>query len=123
MITGIDFIAVPVQDMARARSFYEDKLGLKASSIFGEDFTEYDLGGTTLALGNVAAMGMTFAPVTTGMVALGVADVRQAADQLRAKGLNLDEKVTDSGVCYMVMFQDSEGNALVLHHRYAPENA
>jgi hypothetical protein len=26
----------------------------------------------------------------------------------------------DSGVCHMAFFRDSEGNALMLHHRYAP---
>lgn len=27
----------------------------------------------------------------------------------------------DSGVCHMAFFADPDGNALMLHHRYAPE--
>ena len=26
----------------------------------------------------------------------------------------------DSGVCHQAIFQDPDGNALILHHRYAP---
>jgi hypothetical protein len=27
----------------------------------------------------------------------------------------------DSGVCHMAFFADPDGNALMLHHRYAPK--
>ena len=123
MIKHIDFVAVPVQDMARARSFYEGKLGLQASGVYGDQFVEYDVGGTTVALGRVEAMGMPFAPVTTGSLALGVDDVEAFSAQLRAQGVAFPAQAMDSGVCHMVMFHDSEGNALMLHHRYAPEPA
>jgi hypothetical protein len=29
----------------------------------------------------------------------------------------------DTGVCHMAFFADPEGNALMLHHRYAPRTA
>jgi hypothetical protein len=29
----------------------------------------------------------------------------------------------DTGVCYMAFFEDPDGNALMLHHRYAPREA
>jgi hypothetical protein len=29
----------------------------------------------------------------------------------------------DSGVCHMAVFADPDGNALMLHHRYAPPGA
>jgi hypothetical protein len=29
----------------------------------------------------------------------------------------------DSGVCYQAYFADPDGNALILHHRYAPPGA
>ena len=29
-------------------------------------------------------------------------------------------EVLDSGVCHMAFFRDPDGNALMLHHRYAP---
>ena len=28
--------------------------------------------------------------------------------------------VLDSGVCYQTFFEDPDGNALAIHHRYAP---
>ena len=28
----------------------------------------------------------------------------------------------DSGVCYQAFFADPDGNALAIHHRYAPED-
>ena len=28
----------------------------------------------------------------------------------------------DSGVCHMAIFNDPDGNALMLHHRYAPRD-
>jgi hypothetical protein len=32
-----------------------------------------------------------------------------------------DGDIIDSGVCFMAMFRDPDGNALMLHHRYAPK--
>ena len=31
--------------------------------------------------------------------------------------------IIDSGVCHMAPFKDPDGNALMLHHRYAPKDA
>jgi hypothetical protein len=28
----------------------------------------------------------------------------------------------DTGVCHMAFFEDPDGNALMLHHRYAPRS-
>lgn len=122
MINGIDFVCLPIQDMARARAFYEEKMELKASSVYGESFVEYDLGGAILALGDVKAMGMEFAPVKTGSIALHVDDVQATLDKLRAKGVQLPAEANKTSVCYMAMFEDSEGNALILHNRFAPEH-
>jgi predicted enzyme related to lactoylglutathione lyase len=32
-------------------------------------------------------------------------------------------EIFDTGVCHMAFFSDPEGNALMLHHRYAPRVA
>jgi len=29
----------------------------------------------------------------------------------------------DSGVCHMAAFEDTDGNVLMIHHRYAPRTA
>ena len=54
-VSEIAFICYPVIDMARARKFYEDVLGLQATTSYGEaggmQWTEYDIANGTLALG------------------------------------------------------------------------
>lgn len=29
----------------------------------------------------------------------------------------------DSGVCHQAVFKDPDGNTLILHHRYAPQDS
>ena len=44
-IKGIGFVAIPVTDMKRARSFYEDVLGLRTSEeMMGGKWIEYAVG-------------------------------------------------------------------------------
>ncbi|MDC4227091.1 MAG: VOC family protein [Candidatus Manganitrophus sp.] len=50
MIQSIAFTMYPVTNMERSRKFYEEVLGLKVSSTFGEQWIEYDLGGNTFAI-------------------------------------------------------------------------
>jgi len=41
--------------------------------------------------------------------------------RLRAAGVEFAfPEVYDAGVCHMAFFADPDGNALMLHHRYAP---
>jgi catechol 2,3-dioxygenase-like lactoylglutathione lyase family enzyme len=51
MITSIAFTVYPVTDMARSRNFYEKVLGLSTSETFGNEWAEYDVGGSTLSRG------------------------------------------------------------------------
>ena len=37
-----------------------------------------------------------------------------------AKGVEFAGETSDTGVCFMAFFEDPDGNALMLHHRYAP---
>ena len=54
-VTEIAFSCYPVMDMVRARKFYEGVLGLKPAMVVGEtggmQWTEYDIGPGTLAIG------------------------------------------------------------------------
>ena len=38
---------------------------------------------------------------------------------LEAKGVEFSGETFDTGVCYMAFFEDPDGNALMLHHRYS----
>jgi len=53
-------------------------------------------------------------------VALQVRDVADARATLEERGVTFMGDVFDSGVCHMAFFTDPDGNALLLHHRYAP---
>ena len=55
-------------------------------------------------------------------IALRVADVAEARRELEAKGVEFDGDTFDTGVCHMAFFPDPDGNALMLHRRYAPHD-
>jgi predicted enzyme related to lactoylglutathione lyase len=52
-----------------------------------------------------------------------VDDVDQARKQLEALGVEFEGETLDTGVCFMALFTDPDGNDLMLHHRYAPSDA
>jgi hypothetical protein len=39
--------------------------------------------------------------------------------ELEAQGVAFRGEILDSGVCHQAFFADPDGNALILHHRYA----
>jgi len=112
----LDFVALPVEDMARARAFYEGVLGLKPETVSENVWTEYVLpDDTALALGDVRVMGLEFAPVKGGAIGLRVSEPKTAFDKLKGLGYAQADEVIETPVCFMGFVQDSEGNALVVH--------
>jgi catechol 2,3-dioxygenase-like lactoylglutathione lyase family enzyme len=109
-VSRIDFIALPVEDLARADSFYGETLGLARNpNTSGERWVEYETGNLTLALS-------TFG----GSLALGVTDVGEARSELEQQDVQFAMDTFDSGVCHGAPFADPDGNRLQLHNRYAP---
>jgi predicted enzyme related to lactoylglutathione lyase len=53
-------------------------------------------------------------------IALQVQDVPAARATLQERGVTFMGDTFDTGVCHMAFFSDPDGNALMLHHRYAP---
>ena len=53
-------------------------------------------------------------------IALHVDDVAQARAELEGRGVEFRGETFDTSVCHMAFFADADGNALMLHHRYAP---
>ena len=47
-------------------------------------------------------------------------DVPAARAALEERGVTFGGDIFDTGVCHMAFFADPDGNALMLHHRYAP---
>ena len=122
-VTGVDFIVVPTRDVDKAISFYEDVLGLERSKQWGNmPAREFETGSLTIALMQSDAFGMEFKP-HTHPIALQVDDVHAAREELESKGVEFGAETIDSGVCHMAFFADPDGNALMVHHRYAPKDA
>jgi catechol 2,3-dioxygenase-like lactoylglutathione lyase family enzyme len=115
-----DFISVPVQDMERATRFYAETLGIRNASP-DDAWPEFETGNVSLYLVDPARIGATFAP-HNAHIALRVPDVAEARARLEEAGVEFEGDVLDTGVCHMAFFRDPDGNALMLHHRYAPHD-
>jgi predicted enzyme related to lactoylglutathione lyase len=125
LVTGTDFVCVPTSDLAAAQRFYGEVLGLPMSKTWGTENpvgAEYETGSLTLALCASDRLGMEYR-THTHPIALRVEDVAAARAELEARGVEFHGDIMDSGVCHMAHFQDVDGNALMLHHRYAPPDA
>jgi predicted enzyme related to lactoylglutathione lyase len=112
-----DFVAVPARDGKALRDFYVDTLGLRPDAT-----AQYEVWAGDLCLGiwEPERVGMEFAPSKNGHVALRVPDVAEARAELESKGVTFVAETIDTGVCHMALFEDPEGNDLMLHRRYAP---
>ena len=113
-----DFVSVPVQDMERAKAFYRDTLGMHSPS-WDDGWPEIETGNVSVYLVDPTRFGAEFKP-HTAHIALRVPDVAAARSALEAQGVEFDGETLDTGVCHMAFFRDTEGNALMLHRRYAP---
>jgi catechol 2,3-dioxygenase-like lactoylglutathione lyase family enzyme len=119
IVERTDFISVPVTDMERATSFYRDTLGLEQVSEQG--FPEFQLGeNVSLYLLQMENIGSQFTAPHSAHVALRVPDVAETRKELETRGVAFDGEIFDTGVCHMAFFKDPDGNALMLHRRYAP---
>ena len=117
-VERVDFVSFLTQDIARARRFYAETLGLEIETV-GEHDLEFRAGQVTLDVFDPSSIGQPFAPSPAGL-ALRVRDVAAARAKLEAKGVEFDGETKDTGVCHMAFFHDPDGNALMLHRRYAP---
>ena len=118
MISKLDFVGIPSQDADRSRAFYVDTLGLRP-----DESAEYEVwaGETCFGIWEPAKFGMEFAPQRNAHPALHVEDVAAARAELEGKGVEFAGEILDTGVCHMAFFRDPDGNALMLHRRYAPD--
>ena len=119
IISGVDFVALPTHDLARAVSFYGETLGLHRSVYRPErNFAEFETGNLTLNVMDAEAMGLEHR-TSLNPIALHVDDVEAARRTLELQGVEFAGDTFDTGVCHMAFFADPDGNALMLHHRYA----
>ena len=117
-VEHVDFVSFLTQDIARAKRFYAETLGLEIETE-GADDTEFRAGQVTLDIFNPTSIGQPFAPSLAGL-ALRVHDVVAVRTELESKGVEFAGETLDTGVCHMAFFSDPDGNRLLLHRRYAP---
>jgi len=116
-IEKTDFVAIPSQDSDRAAAFYGETLGLRK-----DERSQYEFWAGDICLGiwEPEKLGMEFQPSKNGHIAFYVPDVAAARAELEAKGVTFAGETFDTGVCHMALFEDPDGNDLMLHNRYAP---
>jgi predicted enzyme related to lactoylglutathione lyase len=120
LITGTDFITVATEDIDRAVSFYGGVLGLQQSKQWGQmPAFEFETGNLTIALMQADAFGLEFQANNTP-IEFHVDDFEAARAELESRGVEFRGETLDSGVCWQAFFADPDGNALAIHHRYAP---
>lgn len=119
-IKGIGFVAIPVTDVKRARSFYEEVLGLKVSDeMMGGKWIEYSVGDETLAIANVIP-NWTPSGQGTG-AALEVENFAEAIERLKDRDIRFAAEPFETPCCHMAVVQDPDGNKLIIH-KLKPEN-
>jgi len=120
LVGGVDFVPVPTRDIERAADFYGNTLGLRRSVYMPErNFAEFETGNLTLSIIHAEKMGIEH-HVSGNAIALHVDDVEEARKRLEEQGVSFNGDTLDTSVCHMAFFSDPDGNALMLHHRYAP---
>jgi predicted enzyme related to lactoylglutathione lyase len=123
VVVGVDFVSVSTRDVAAAVEFYGTLLGLTCSRRYVRvPGAEFETGNLTLQVIESEASGLEFHP-NNHPIALHVEDVEAARTELVSRGISFSGDTFDTGVCHMAFFHDPDGNALMLHHRYAPRVA
>ena len=120
LVTGVDFVGVPTRNLDAAVEFYGATMGLPRSVYMRErNYAEFETGNLTLSVFDAEGFGLEH-KVNANAIGLHVDDVAQARTALEQRGVEFAGEILDTGVCHMAFFSDPDGNALMLHHRYAP---
>ena len=121
LITGTDFITVSTKDIDAAVKFYGDVLGLEQSKQWGDmPAVEFETGNLTIAVMQSDAFGVE-RRTNNHPIEFHVDDFDGAYAELESRGIEFKGETIDSGVCWQAHFEDPDGNALAIHHRYAPK--
>jgi predicted enzyme related to lactoylglutathione lyase len=117
VLKKVAFTMYPVRNVARARRFYEETLGLKVGLNGGRGeqwWIEYDLpGGGCFALTNFIPDEPSAA--AGGTIAFEVEDLDALIAHLKSKGTTFLGDVVHGPNCRMTTCLDTEGNSIMLH--------
>jgi len=114
--TGIDAHHYLAKDLDRARAFYRDLIGLRASpDATWEHGTEFELGDGSI-FGIFKMPDDSWYPC--GGVIFAVTDIDAAAQRLRDAGVHFfTNGILETPVCRIAWCQDPEGNNFAIHQK------
>jgi catechol 2,3-dioxygenase-like lactoylglutathione lyase family enzyme len=112
MVTGLAFIAYSVRDVAKARAFYCDVVGLTPALEFENFWVEFDVAGTTFGIGNGEPLGIV--PGSSFAATFEVDDVAKERERLLALGVPVTD-LRETPICWMAFVTDPEGNTFGIH--------
>ena len=112
------FAYIPAKDVARARTFYEEKLGFTPGRELGGGVSYEFAGGTACFLYQTPNAGTSAA----SQAFWDVADIEREVAELKAKGVvfedydmpNMKDGISTAGGAKAAWFKDSEGNIMAL---------
>jgi predicted enzyme related to lactoylglutathione lyase len=120
LVTGVDFVGLPTRNLEAAVEFYGSTVGLPRSVYMADrNYAEFETGNLTLSVFDAEKFGLEH-KINANAIGLHVDDVARARGALEERGVEFVGETLDTGVCHMAFFADPDGNALMLHHRYAP---
>ena len=113
MLKGVAVVWMPVRDIDRAKSFYQDTLGLQLTKEDG-DWAEVDANGLTIGLNGREPEGASGngGPVVTFQPENGLDET--VAD-LKSQGIDVPAGVSEHPWGRVATFKDSEGNDIQLY--------
>lgn len=120
---GRMYAYIPVRDLARARKFYEEKIGLTPSLELGGGVSYESAGGTACFMYPTPNAGTNKASQAFWQVD----DVEQEVAELKARGVVFEEydtpgfktvnNIATGGGAKTAWFTDTEGNILAISQR------
>ncbi len=115
IVKHIAFTMYPVKDIARARRFYEEVLGLQTTCVAAcGKWVEYHLNNGCFAITTLAE-DVSPSANSGGSIAFEVDDVDVMIKKLRAKNITVKIEPFSTPVCRLAVVLDPEGNALSIH--------
>ncbi|MDQ2665906.1 MAG: VOC family protein [Gemmatimonadota bacterium] len=124
-ITGVQQIALTVSDVARAKTFYRDAVGLPFLFDAGPNLAFLDIGDVRLML---SAPEGDFKPGKGAMIYFAVADIKGAHAGMVKRGVafvgapHMIAKMPDHEL-WLAEFEDPDGNPLALMCEVASESS
>lgn len=115
-VKHIAFTLYRVKDMPRARAFYEQALGLRATVNYKDRWIEYHLGNGCFAIATMDEGDAQNAG--SNHIAFEVDNVDAVVDRLRKNGARVRMEPTSGTVCRMADLIDPEGNSLTIHAKH-----